>query len=260
MQKPKRVVSVIFCLVVLLANFGLGFSEEKMPITTKSEAARALYLEGLQAIEQVELAKARKLLNEAIQKDSDFFMPYYQLAVFDLYFNNETRFWDYATKAVKCDAKLSAGEELLRKALGKFLEDPKADVTDIGAELLEMYPKDKQAYYSQQVFQWMIGDYEDAVVTTKKAMEITDNPAPLYNSLGYLYMQLEKFSEANAAFEKYIELQPQQPNPYDSMGDYYMAVEDYERAYESFMKAYEIDNTWASSLNKAKKAKELIKK
>ena len=89
-------------------------------------------------------------------------------------------------------------------------------------------------------------------------MEITENQAPIYNTLGYTYIQLKQFEDAKSAFDKYIELEPDLPNPYDSKGDYYMAVENYELAFESFMKAYDLDTTWMASYNKAMKAKEIL--
>ena len=92
----------------------------------------------------------------------------------------------------------------------------------------------------------------------KKAIEIAENQAPIYNTLGYAYIQLEQFEDAKSAFDKYIELEPDLPNPYDSKGDDYMAVENYELAFESFMKAYDLDTTWMVSYNKAMKAKEML--
>ncbi|MCK4345121.1 MAG: tetratricopeptide repeat protein [Bacteroidales bacterium] len=255
--KPCQIL-VVFLLLLFLSFCKTEVKEEKIPVTTKSETAKELYMKAYKAGEQVELAKARNLYEKALIEDPDFFMAYYQMATYDLYFGNEESFKEYAGKAVECEYDLSKGEELLKNALEKFLEDTKADATEIGEELVSIYPKDKDAYFYLYFFQYIIGNYEGGVLTLKKVIEIAENQAPIYNTLGYAYIQLEQFEDAKSAFDKYIELEPNLPNPYDSKGDYFMKVEEYGKAYESFMKAYDLDTTWMASYNKAMKAKEML--
>jgi tetratricopeptide (TPR) repeat protein len=88
---------------------------------------------------------------------------------------------------------------------------------------------------------------------------LAEDPVNILNTLGYTYMAMEQFEEAAKALDKYIELKPDDPNPYDSKGDYYMTVEEYGKAYESFMKAVKIDSTWTGSLQKANRARAMIK-
>jgi predicted Zn-dependent protease len=206
----------------------------------------------------VNLAKANELYARAIEEDPDFFLPYYQMAIYDLYFGNMESFREHAEKAVVIEAKLSPGEELLQEALGKWLEDPKADITETGNELVEMYPNDELAYGFLAFCQYIAGNHEGQIETYKQALEIAEHQGAIYNSLGYAYMNLENLEEAENAFDTYIEMEPNKPNPYDSKGDYFMAVEDYEKAAEQFMKAYEIDTTWKVSYNKALKAKSIL--
>jgi tetratricopeptide (TPR) repeat protein len=154
------------------------------------------------------------------------------------------------------EADLSKGEELLRSMLVALLEDPEADVSDIGKEIIELYPEDDQAYFPLSFYYMIQNDDENLVQIHKTLLEITDNPAPIYNLLGYSYMDLGRMEEAEDAFDTYIELEPGIPNPYDSKGDYYMKAEDYEKAYEFYMKAYEIDTLW--SYKKAMKAQKML--
>jgi tetratricopeptide (TPR) repeat protein len=144
---------------------------------------------------------------------------------------------------------------LLKDALRRLLDNKEADVTDIGKKLVEKYPQDINAYYSLNMFQSVIKDYEGAVKTLKSGLKIAERPGPVYNMLGYTYLSLNDTENAAAAFDKYIEMEPDNPTTYDSKGDYYMAVKDYTRAYESFMKANEIDSSWG--MGKALKAKAL---
>lgn len=144
--KPCQIL-ILFLLMLFLSFCKTEVKEEKIPVTTKSETAKELYMKAYKAGEQVELAKARNLYEKALIEDPDFFMAYYQLATYDLYFGNEESFKEYAGKAVECEYDLSKGEELLKNALGKFKDDMKADVTEIGEELVSIYPKDKDAYF-----------------------------------------------------------------------------------------------------------------
>ncbi len=253
-KQPVIVVLITVFFLIVFANCKQELKDENMPVTTISEVAMELYEKAIDATEQVELDKANMLFKKAIEEDPEFFMAYYQLAIFRLYFEDIEGFKKYAEKAGRIEAGLSEGEDLLKEMLNKFLKNQNADVSAIGKELVELYPNDIATYNCLSLCQFLIEDYDGAVQTISSAIEISDNPAPLYNSLGYAYMALKKHDEASDALNKYLELEPNQPNPYDSKGDYYMNVKSYREAYESFMKAYEIDNSWTDSYDKAIKA------
>ena len=245
---------VCFLLVAIgLLSCTRTTKDEKMPITTKSESALALYKEAMTAFDDVKLDKGRDRLIEARTNDPDFFMANFYLAMY--YLGNKEKFNEYANAAVNCKAKISKAEELLKSSLTKLIENQKTDVTDVGNKLVKMYPKDVYAYWFLYSYQIIIEDKKGCLETLKKALEITENPAPVYNILGYTYMQLEQNDEAAAVFDKYIELAPSNPNVYDSKGDYYMNIKDYYKAYESYMKANTLDTLW--SYEKALKAKHL---
>lgn len=248
----------LFAFFLFLTFCTEKVKEEKIPVTTSSEKASELYAEALDAAWDFNLAKANELFASAIEEDPDFFLPYYQMATYDLYSGDIENFRENAGKAVAIEVKLSPGEELLKEALGKWLEDPKADLTETGKKLVVIYPNDEEAYSFLAFSQYIAGNYEGQVETYLKVIEIAEHKALFYNILGYAYLNLEKFEEAEDAFDTYIEMDPGHPNPWDSKGDYYMAVEDYEKATENFMKAYEIDTTWKVSYNKALKAKAML--
>jgi tetratricopeptide (TPR) repeat protein len=186
-------------------------------------------------------------------------MAAYGLATHHIYEQNRDEFQKYAQKAVQSAYALSRGEILLREALEKLLVDQAADVTEIGRELIKGYPDDPEAYFHLAFFQEIIRDYTGQLETLLKALEVSEDPANIHNSLGYTYLDLGRFEEAAAAFDRYIELRRDEPNPYDSKGDYYMAVEEYDRAYHSYMKAYEMDSSWTGSLRKANRARAMLK-
>ncbi|MBN1133114.1 MAG: tetratricopeptide repeat protein [Bacteroidales bacterium] len=240
---------------VLLTCYCTTTTEDKIPVTTESGKALDLYNQALVASDEVYVGRAMDLLEKALAEDPQFFMAAYSLATFNLYFGNMEAFQKNAQQALSTELKLSKGENLMKQALEKLVEDPDADVTSIGRELVEMYPGDDAAYFQMALFQWLNEDYEGAIDTYTKALEITENDAPIYNLMGYNYLQQEQFDKAEEVFNKYIELAPDLPNAYDSKGDYFLAVGDLKAAYESFMKALEIDSLFTTSLEKAAKVK-----
>jgi hypothetical protein len=235
---------IISLLIIIAGILACSQAPKKIPVTTKSETALKLYNEAIEARADVYLSRYMKLSDSAIKEDPDFFMASYQMAMQYLYFNNITRFKKYGEMAVNSKLKLSKGELILKDAVQKLLENPKADVTDLGRKIIELYPEDVSAYFSQFFSQVVIKDTAGLELTLKKALEVTDDPAPVYNVLGYVYMNESKWEDAAAALDKYIELKPNIPNPYDSKGDYFMRIKDYENAYKSYMKAHEIDTLW----------------
>jgi len=247
----KRLLVLFFVLALGLLSYSQSAKKDKMPVTTSSKTALATYNEALKTFEDVAIEKGIELLQKSLTDDPDFFMANYYLAFMNL--GNKEKLNQYGNAAVNCKAKLSEAEKLLKSTMEKFIAKKDADVTDIGKKLVEMYPKDVFAYYLLFNFQAIAGDKVGSHETLLKALEITQNPAPVYNMLGYSYMSLNQNDKAEAAFDKYIELAPDNPNVYDSKGDYYMNIQDYGKAYDTYMKAYALDTQWG--LKKAQKAK-----
>lgn len=249
----KRLFVLFLVLVVGLLSYSQSAKKDKMPATTSSKSALASYNEALKCFEDVAFEKGIGLLQKSLTEDPDFFMANYYLAFINL--GNKEKLNQYGNAALNCKAKLSEAEKLFKSTIVKFIEKKDADVTDIGQKLVKMYPKDVFAYYMLFNFQSIAGDKNGSHETLLKALEIAENPAPVYNMLGYSYMELNQNDKAEAAFNKYIELAPDNPNVYDSKGDYYMHINDYGKAYDTYMKAYALDTQWG--IKKAQKAKQL---
>lgn len=240
-----------------------GFSmlkaqDKKIPVTTKSEKAKEHYVKGQEGIQKVNWKEFTENNRKAYQEDPDFFLALYNESIFQYYMGNSEKFKEYANKALNVNAKLSKGEKILQKILKELLKDPKADVTEYGEQLVGLYPKDEIAYYVLSGFQRLEKDYAGSTNTLVKALEVTDNPAPIYNTLVYNYMRLGQYDKANEASDKYMELRPDWANVYDTKGDYYMAVEMYGSAYDQFMKALQMDPAFTVSKKKAQKALKLL--
>jgi Tfp pilus assembly protein PilF len=251
----------LFLLAVLFSAGELIYSQpgkdKLMSVTTSSKAALESYNQAMKYFDDVHLDKALNTFKKALEQDPDFFMANYQLAFYYLLNQDRDDFEKYADAAINCNAKLSAGEDLLKSALVR-LKQGKTNVTDLGKKLMEMYPDDPNSYSNMIYFQSLAGDSVSIVETIKKAISVSANPATFYNQLGYAYLTLKQYDKAEAAFDKYIELDPKNPNVYDSKGDYYMYVKKYDKAYDSYMKAYFMDPSFGH--DKAEIAKQLYER
>ncbi|MRS01927.1 tetratricopeptide repeat protein [bacterium] len=249
----KRLVVLFLVLAVGSMSYSQLAKKDKMPVTTSSKEALASYNEAFRYFEDVDLPKGTELLQKALTEDPDFFMANYYMALMSM--TNEEKFKSYGNAAVNCKAKLSEAEKLIKSTMVALLEKKDADVTETGEKIVEMYPKDIYAYWVLLNLQDIAGDTNGYHSTLLKALEITPNPAPVYNMLGYSYMRLNQNDKAEEAFDKYIQLAPDNPNVYDSKGDFYMNIKEYEKAYDAYMKSNSLNPAWG--LSKAKKAKHL---
>jgi len=226
----------------------------QMPVTTDSDLALELYQTGMLAFDQIKLRLAYENLELAVQEDPDFFMAY-----FWIYFMSRERSKQVAEKALGTHAKLNDGELEIKAAFKYLLDGQNDKVVEHLNNAIALYPKDPHVYKILYILQFQyLKDVEGAIQTMKRAIEAQPDYPLAYNQLGYAYMDLNRYDEAEAAFNRYLELSPGIANPYDSKGDFFMATEQYEQAYNSYMKAYKTDSSFTFSARKAKKARELI--
>lgn len=234
---------------------------DDIPMTTTSKEAMKLYIEGIKAVNDVDINKSIDLFKKASELEPNFIMPNQLLAFSYLYLNDKDQFKKYANKALASTYKLTESEMLLQKALKKLMEDPSANVTEFGEKLVQLNPKTYAAYQWLISYQQFAKDYEGLDKTFQAQLKLTEFPGPIYNGMGYNYMTLNKMGKAKEAFENYIKAEPNNPNCYDSMGDYFAKAEDFQNAYSNFMKAYEMDSIrFKISHDKAMKIKPKLNK
>jgi len=227
-----------------------------MPVTTDSELALEFYETGMVAYDQIKLGLARHNLNLAVEQDPNFFMAY-----FWMYFMSSHDSKKVVEKAFQSDIQHNPGEEQIRLALKYLIEGQDEKVVEHLQNLVDLYPSDPQAHKILYIIQYhFLKDTDAAIISTKRAIsECPDYPLA-YNQLGYAYMELEQYEDAEKAFDKYIQLAPSLANPFDSKGDYFMAIKQFGKAYDSYMKAFENDSGFVVSKKKAMKARMLQEK
>jgi ketosteroid isomerase-like protein len=150
------------------------------------------------------------------------------------------------------EMKLSADEKMLIDGLKASLD--KKPTESFFEPLIKKYPSD---YYLQL---WIMFNNNDRI----RAIEIGENIvkhkpkfAPVYNLLGYYYMDENNMAKAEANFNKYMALRPNLHNVYDSKGDFMMRIGKIEEAIPLYEKAASMG--MSASAAKAESARARIK-
>lgn len=219
-------------------------SNEKIPITTSSEEARQLFVNGRDLSEKLRATDARKLYEQAVAKDANFAMGYVGLA------NTAPTgkdFFEAVRHAVARADKVSEGERLVIQGLEAQAKGEPARQKDILTKLVKAYPNDERAHTLLGVFYFGQQDYPAAIASLKKAATINPEFSAPLNQLGYAYRFVEKYKESEQTFKKYIDLIPNDPNPYDSYAELLMRTGRFEESIKSYEKALSIDPNFVAS-------------
>jgi tetratricopeptide (TPR) repeat protein len=228
-------------LFVVVGVLVLGCAKQAEYITTDSEEARVLYKSAESKMENAMVADALPDLEEAVKLDPEFALAWSRLStVYD--FLGETEKAEEALENAKKYQEEATGYEQMRIAIrdAQMPYDEEA-VLSRSKAMVEAFPKDARAYFILGNYYFSQAEYENAVETLGKTVELDKNFAPAYNILGYAQANLGKFEAAKYALEKYADLLPDELNPHDSYGEILMHTGEYDEALAEFQKAYEID-------------------
>ena len=167
-------------------------SAGKIPITTSSDDARALYLKGRDLAEKLRATDARKFYEQASAKDPGFALAYVGLANTS---GTNREFVEAVTKAAGLVTKVSDGERHMIRALESALKNDPAGVLKQYTELVAQYPNDERAqmllannYFGRQ-------EYQKSIDHFLKATQINASFSQPYNQLGYAYRFLESMAK-----------------------------------------------------------------
>jgi tetratricopeptide (TPR) repeat protein len=216
----------------------------KVPVSTKSEEARKLYVKGQEYGDQLRFHEARKQFQEAVAKDPEFAMAHHNLAL-NSPSTKETR--EHINQAVALSDKASEGERLTILAFQAANNAEPAKALDYSKQVVAKYPQDERAHSNLGVTLFIQQEYPEAAEELQKAIEINPNFSPAYNMLGYSQRFLGNNEAAEKAFKKYIELVPNDPNPYDSYAELLMKTGRFDESIAQYRKALSVDPHFVAS-------------
>jgi len=211
---------------------------EKVPVTTASYEALALYKEGLVLADNLHFIEANEAFAKAVEADPGFAMGYFRLARNS---QSAAAFFKAVGQAEDNAANATEGEQLYIRALIAAAENDQTTQHDSLVALMSMYPKDERTHF--QVANYFLGqqNFADAVKHFTHATAINPEYAGAFNSLGYAHRNNDDLDSAKAAFARYVELIPDEANPYDSYAELLMEMGEYDDSISNYRKALEFN-------------------
>ncbi len=226
---------LIIAVVISLLTASALMAQEKMPITTSSEEARELFIEGRDQFEKFNLTKSSNLLHQAIEVDPEFAMAHLYLSA------SEGGVSSFAlktlNKAIKFSSKVSEGERQLIHLSRAMQSGNKTAGESHTKALLKLHPEDERIQLWIGYYHFNQGKYMDALSHFKRAEKLNKAFHPVYNVSGYAYMILKKPVKAEQYFRKYLEILPDAANSHDSYAEFLRKQGRFDEAIEHYKKA-----------------------
>ena len=217
---------------------------EKVPVTTSSDEARALYEKGLALADNLHFIEANEAFAGSVEIDPDFAMGYLRLAQTS---QSAAAFFKAVGLAEDNAKNGTEGEQLYVRALIAAAEYDQAMQLESSLALMSMYPKDERTH--MQVADYFIGQqkFADAIKHYGHATAINPDFASAFNALGYAHRNNDNLAGAREAFARYVELIPDEANPYDSYAELLLEMGEYDESIENYRKAIEINPNFVSA-------------
>ena len=216
----------------------------KIPITTRSEEARALFLRGRVLNENLQTHEAHALFQQAVAIDPSFALGEYSLASTS---PTARELAEHLQKALALADHASPGERLMILVLQARNHGNPEATRQLAESLVVRYPNDERAHWTlanacsaQQL-------YDRAIAEFRAAIALNPQYSLAYNQLGYAYRSAGRLAAAESAFKQYIALVPNDPNPYDSYAELLMKSGRFDESIAQYRKALTIDEHFAGS-------------
>lgn len=239
---PQR-CGMFIALVLLLLPASAARGQD-IPITTASDEARRLFLEGREKFDNIEFATAAGIFDQAIGKDPDFALAHLYRAQSG---GGAAVTRKHLLRAVELAEKASAGERTLILAVKANSDGDRANYKKHLDELAKSFPTDARVLSRMAFFYQADGDLSTAIEWFKKSTEANPKYGSAYNALGYANKTLGNYAEAEAAFKKYMEVAPNSPNPADSYAELLLKMGRFDESIKYYGMAHEKDPSFTAS-------------
>lgn len=231
-----------FVFINLLVIEPVSAQSNTIEVTTSSEDARQLFIEGKDLTENYELVKAKQKLTKALALDEDLILARVYLQAGKVHGKELKALYE---KLDKQKNRITEGEYLLGNFILAYQDGNKGRMIENINQLIKRYPNDPSVnFYRATVYNFYQDDPERALIHLNKAIDINEDYAQAYNTKAYVYMDQKMYGLADEYFKKYIELRPQYGNSYDSYGEYLFEKGDYDEAMKYFEKSLKMERDY----------------
>jgi lipoprotein NlpI len=129
----------------------------------------------------------------------------------------------------------------------------------------QLEPQDADAWFKQGKKQYWQGNYEAALASFKRVLDLVPKKYTAWNFLGLTLNQLKRYHEALASFNKSLEIKADYPQTWNYLGLLLNELERYQEAINSYKKAltikpryYQARNNLGNALKNSRCYKEAI--
>lgn len=238
----------ILCFVAIAAAKQPSRKHGSLPITTKSPAARQLFVGGLVKMENLHDPEAKEDFRKAVQLDPDF-----ALANLMISFESASSTVDPAEKVATRDralaarSKVSRGEQLVIDWLTNSSEGRMVPAIQAMNEVLEQFPNDKFLAWLGAVWVDNQQQISRAIPMFERVVRLNPDFAPPLNDLAYCYARTRNFEKAFSAMQRYIALLPNESNPQDSYAEILRMAGRFDEALVHYRESLKIDPNFVFS-------------
>jgi tetratricopeptide (TPR) repeat protein len=235
----NKVILTVFVLLVIIS--GVYALRDTKEYTTSSDEAYELYMESIDLRSKLYQREAYDKIAEAIKLDSNFAFALADFAMRKRDMGEKESCNDYMKRAMAQYDRLKGHEKLSLDVFQQYMDGNHDSALALTKKYVKAFPDKINGHQSLASFSWETGEIQEAIKEFELILEIDQEYAPAYNSLGYLEFGNGNFNKALEHFEKYLELLPDQANPFDSKGEILMAVGRYDEALSAFKSAHQIE-------------------
>ena len=235
---------------------GIGISRPKMEkgpsriadITTDSIEAYTHFLEGKENILDFYFEEARQNLEMAVELDPTFAIAYLYLARVYRRLGSLKAAVAAFEKAMEFSHKGSEKERLYIEAFyAAAVERNSEKYGQSLTEIVEKYPKEKEAYYLLGSQDRRRGQFKEAIISLGKCLELDPDFGSALNLMAYTYSELRNYEKALEYAKKYASASPDDANPLDTMGEIYFLMGRLDEAIAKYKEALEIKPDFGSA-------------
>jgi tetratricopeptide (TPR) repeat protein len=237
---------VVACLVAALLAFGFIAGDKIMPITTKSDNARTLFLEAwIESFESGDMEKVTGLLTQALKLDQDFALANLWHGFIGFGSIDRIKYLNAANEQID---KVSEAEKHFIQAFLNLDNGKRDESFKELKHAISLAPDDKLLTLQLAYLYANYGKYEEALEYAKRSIEIDPDFTGALNYQGFLLWNLKKYDEAEILYLKSLEMSPSNTQFLNRYGQLLRAVDRNDEAIKMHKKALSIKEDYLSAL------------
>jgi tetratricopeptide (TPR) repeat protein len=237
---------VVACLVAALMAFGFIAGDKVMPITTKSDKAKALFQKARSVIfENGDTKKATELLKQALELDGDFALAnlYYGFMGFGSIEKEK-----YLNAAYEQKDRVSEAEQHFIQAYIDFEYSRRDEGISELKTAISLAPDDNMLLLHLADVYVGYEKYDDALELAKRSSELDPDFAGALNYQGFVLWNMKKYDEAEKFYLQSLEMSPDNTQFLNRYGQLLRAVGRIDEAIKMHTKALSIKEDYLSAL------------